>query len=82
MDKATKLLSRLDETIKCTHLDMGGDDRYTLTPRSYPIIKEIKLYLAQVDRHLTNQSSGRDNSCPICGPGEFRHAYSCPASRR
>ena len=33
-------------------------------------------------RHPTSRSSGRDNACPICGPGEFRHAYSCPASRR
>lgn len=33
-------------------------------------------------RHLTSRSIRLDNSCPICGPGEFKHAYSCPASRR
>ena len=60
MEKAIELLSRLDETIRCTHLDMGGDDRYSLTLRSYPIIKEIELYLTQIDRPLTSKSNGRD----------------------
>lgn len=47
MDKPTKLLSYLDETIKCTHLDMGGKHRYALTVRSHPIIQEIRAYLAE-----------------------------------
>lgn len=57
MEKAIELLSRLDETIRCTHLDMGGNDRYSLTLKSYPIIKEIKLYLIQADCHVTSKCS-------------------------
>jgi len=44
MNKPKELLIKLMNTIHCTHLDMGGNDRYTLTHKSLPVIKEIKLY--------------------------------------
>ena len=44
------LLEKLMMTIVCTHLDMGGNDKYTPTHKSLPIIKEIKLYLYKTQK--------------------------------
>lgn len=42
--KAEKLLLKLMDTIHCTYLDMGGNNKYFLTHKSVPVIKEIQLY--------------------------------------
>ena len=50
MDEATKLLIELRQTVRCTHLDMGGKNRYMLTIHSQPIIKKINEYLCKVEQ--------------------------------
>jgi len=67
MDKATELLLKLDETITCKHLDMGGKHSYALTVRSWPVIGEIKSYLSTLAASEQARSSGAATKCPQCG---------------
>ncbi len=46
-DKSKKLLKKLMKTISCTHLDMGGKNKYALTHKSMSIIIEIEAYLIE-----------------------------------
>ena len=48
MDEATKLLIELRQTVRCTHLDMGGKNKYMLTIQSQPIMQKINEYLSRV----------------------------------
>jgi hypothetical protein len=42
--KADKLIEKLIDTIRTSHLDMGGKHKYTLTDKSHPIITKVKEY--------------------------------------
>ena len=57
MDEATKLLIELRQTVRCTHLDMGGKNKYMLTIHSQSIIQKINEYLSRV----TAQEAGTVN---------------------
>jgi hypothetical protein len=43
--RAMELLSNLNFNITTVHLDMGGQNRYTLNEKAHKIIDEIKKFL-------------------------------------
>ena len=43
--KAKEYLEKLLYHISTTHLDMGGNHRYRLNPKAWPLISEIKVWL-------------------------------------
>lgn len=47
MNEPLRLLHKLNLHITTVHLDMGGQNRYSLSAKAHRIIDEIKLYLSQ-----------------------------------
>ena len=45
MEKSKEYLEELMYYINTVHLDMGGNHRYTLNPKSFSLITEIKAWL-------------------------------------
>ena len=56
MDQTEKYLRELMYFISTTHLDIGGQHRYTLRPSAMPLITEIKSWLASQYRKETIDS--------------------------
>lgn len=58
MSKADELLEKLNLYIATAHLDMGGNDKYTLLLGAHEVIKEIKVYL--YERMINDKTINND----------------------
>uniref|UniRef100_A0A6M3K0T6 Uncharacterized protein n=1 Tax=viral metagenome TaxID=1070528 RepID=A0A6M3K0T6_9ZZZZ len=67
MDEATKLLIELRQTVRCTHLDMGGKNKYMLTIQSQPIMRKINEYLSRATQ-LAVEGGADDRLRCACKP--------------
>uniref|UniRef100_A0A6M3LWT7 Uncharacterized protein n=1 Tax=viral metagenome TaxID=1070528 RepID=A0A6M3LWT7_9ZZZZ len=67
MDEATKLLIELRQTVRCTHLDMGGKNKYMLTIQSQPIMRKINEYLSRATQPVIEADAEKPTDCPKCG---------------
>ena len=48
--KAKEYLEKLLYHITTTHLDMGGNHRFRLNPKAWPLISKIKAWLYEQDK--------------------------------
>jgi len=56
LKEAEKYLEKILHYTCTVHLDMGGNHRYSLTPKAWPVITEAKAWLADREKEKGTKS--------------------------